>query len=409
MVSAAGLYDTPRRKGLEMRIAINGIGVGGPTLAYWLQKYGYEPVLFEKAPALRTGGYLIDFWGLGYDIADRMGLLPALHERCYLMKQLRMVDAEGRKEATMDVKQMRDMLHGRFMSIARADLAAALFYACEHIPAHFGVHIVGIRQDGDGVITTLSNGRKEWFDLVIGADGLHSGVRELEFGPEVQFEKSLGCYVAAFRIPGYPYRDELVYVSHTVPKRQAARVALRNDETLILLVCRSELFEGDPTKEKQKEALQNAFGDMKWELPEILDGVDKSDDLYFDRVSQIHLPCWSLGRVGLIGDAAACASLLAGEGSGLAMIEAYVLAGELHRANGDFARAFTAYEARLRSFVIEKQKSALRFLNFFAPESALSLKMRNIAVNALSIRFFARRFLARSVQDDLDLPNYRVP
>ena len=194
-----------------------------------------------------------------------------------------------------------------------------------------------------------------------------------------------------------------------MPKRQAARVALRNDETIILLVCRSELFEGDPTKEKQKEALRNAFGNMNWEVPEILDGMDKSDDLYFDRVSQIHLPRWSSGRVGLIGDAAACASLLAGEGSGLAMIEAYVLAGELHRANGDFARAFTAYEARLRSFVIEKQKSALRFLNFFAPESALSLKMRNIAVNALSVRSFARHFLARSIQDDLDLPNYRVP
>jgi 2-polyprenyl-6-methoxyphenol hydroxylase-like FAD-dependent oxidoreductase len=392
-----------------MRIAINGIGVGGPALAYWLKKYGYEPVLFEKAPALRTGGYLIDFWGLGYDIAERMGLLPTLHERCYLMKQLCLVDAQGRKAATTDLRSMRDVLRGRFISISRADLAAALYYACEGIPAYFGVHVAEIHQDGGGVTTTLSDGRKERFDLVIGADGLHSEVRKLEFGPEACIEKSLGCYVATFRIPGYPYRDELVYVSHTMPKRQVARIALRNNETLIMLVCRSELFEGDPTRENQKEALRNAFGDMNWEVPEILDGMEKSDDLYFDHVNQIHLPRWSSGRVALIGDAAACASLLAGEGSGLAMIEAYVLAGELHRANGDFTLAFAAYEARLRPFIIEKQKSALRLLNFFVPGSALSLKMRNIAINALSIRFFARRFLVRSLQDDLDLPHYRIP
>jgi 2-polyprenyl-6-methoxyphenol hydroxylase-like FAD-dependent oxidoreductase len=366
-------------------------------------------VLFEKAPALRTGGYLIDFWGLGYDIAERMGLLPTLHERCYPMKQLRLVDAQGRNAATTDLRSMRDMLHGRFISISRADLAAALFYACEGIPAYFGVHVAEIRQDGSGVTTNLSDGRKERFDLVIGADGLHSEVRKLEFGPEAYIEKSLGCYVAAFRIPGYPYRDELIYVSHTMPKRQVARIALRDNETLIMLVCRSELFEGDPTRENQKEALRNAFGDMNWEVPEILGGMEKSDDLYFDHVNQIHLPRWSSGRVALIGDAAACASLLAGEGSGLAMIEAYVLAGELHRANGDFTRAFAAYDARLRPFITEKQKSALRFLNFFVPGSELSIKMRNIAVNALSIRFFARRFLARSLQDDLDLPHYRIP
>jgi len=389
-----------------MRVAINGIGVAGPTLAYWLRQYGHEPVLFEKAPALRTGGYLIDFWGLGYEIADQMGLLPILHEHCYLMRRLSMVDSKGREEAGLDATQMRNMLQGRFISIARADLSAALFRACADIPAHFGVHITAIEQNKDSVIATLSNGREERFDLVVGADGLHSQVRDLVFGPEAQFEKPLGCYVAALRIPGYPHRDELTYVSHTVPKLQVGRVALRNGETLILLICRAELIGGIPPREQEKKALRRAFGDMRWEVPEILDGMDKADDFYFDRISQIHLPYWSCGRIGLLGDAAACVSLLAGEGTGLAMIEAYVLAGELHRADGDFARAFTAYEARLRSFVTTKQRSALRFLNFFAPETAFALKWRNISVSALSLRFFAKRFLARSIHDDLDLPHY---
>ena len=389
-----------------MRIAINGTGVAGPTLAYWLRRFGHEPILFEKAPALRTGGYVIDFWGLGFEIADRMGLVPALLERCYKMERLSMVDADGHEVAGMDVTPMREQLQGRFISLARADLAAVLFRSCDGIPAHFGVSVVGVEQDGQGVTATLSNGRQERFDLIVGADGLHSQVRELMFGPQARFETPLGCHVAAFRLLDYPRRDELTYVSHTVPKRQVARVALRNDETLVLLICRSELLDGDPPREQQKAALRRAFGDMKWEVPEILDRMDAVDDVYFDRVSQIHLARWSAGRVAVIGDAAACASLLAGEGTGLAMIEAYVLAGELHRAGGDIERALTAFEERLRAFVSAKQKTALRFRGFFAPRSALALKLRNVAVRALSVPFVANQLIGGSLRDDLVLPDY---
>src|SRR6185369_376267 len=120
--------------------------------------------------------------------------------------------------------------------------------------------------------------------------GLHSQVRELTFGPEGNFETPLGCHVAAFRLSGYPRPDHLTYVSHTVPKRHVARVALRNDETLVLLVCRSELLDGDPPRELQKRALRHAFGGLEWEVPDILNRMDGVDDLYFDRVSQIHLP-----------------------------------------------------------------------------------------------------------------------
>jgi 2-polyprenyl-6-methoxyphenol hydroxylase-like FAD-dependent oxidoreductase len=389
-----------------MKVAINGTGVGGPTLAYWLRRTGHEPVLFEKAPALRSGGYLIDFWGLGYEIAERMGLLPALRERCYEVERMHMVDAEGRDEATLDLAPMRELLHGRFISLARVDLSAALLSSCNGIPVHFGVSVAAIEPDDDGVTAVLSDGRRERFDLVVGADGLHSRVRELVFGPEARFERFLGCYVAAFRLRGYPRREELAYVSHTLPGRQVARVALRNDETLVLLVCRAELIGGDPPREGQVEALRRAFRGMRWEVPEILDRMRDVDDIYFDRVSQIHVPRWSSGRVGLLGDAAACPSLLAGEGAGLAMTQAYVLSGELHRAAGDFAKAFAAYEARLRSFVTTRQKGALWFRGFFAPRSHLGLRVRNLIVNALSSPLLARRVIARSLRDDLELPRY---
>ena len=262
-----------------MRIAINGTGIAGPTVAYWLRRFGHKPVLFEKAPALRAGGYVIDFWGLGYQIAERMGILPALMERGYLMERLRMVDADGREVAGMDVAPLRQQVHGRFISIARADLAAALFHACDGIPVHFGVSIVDLRQDGHGLVVTFSDGRTECFDLVIGADGLHSRVRELVFGPDDRFERALGCYVAAFRLTDYPHRDELIYVSHTVPKRQVARVALRNGETLILLICRSELMDGFPPRDLVKAALRRVFGQMRWEVSDILAHMDAVDDL----------------------------------------------------------------------------------------------------------------------------------
>src|ERR1051325_8396666 len=280
--------------GRVMKVAINGIGVAGPTLAYWLQQYGHEPVLFEKAPGLRTGGYLIDFWGLGYEIAERMGVIGDLLERSYRMKRMRMGDADGEKFAGIDVEPLRAQANGRFISLARGDLVSALFGACGGVSAHFGVWIAGLEPEQRGVRVVLSNGRQEMFDVVVGADGVHSLVRELAFGRQTLFETLLGCHVAAFRLPGYPARNELTYVSHTATKRHVARVALRDNETLVLLVCRSELLAEEATKEEatteqQKAALRRAFGGMGWEVPEILDRMDGVDELYFDRASQIHL------------------------------------------------------------------------------------------------------------------------
>ena len=389
-----------------MRIGINGAGVAGPTLAYWLRRYGHQPVLFERAPVPRAGGYLIDFWGLGYRIAERMGVLPALQARGYEMQRLRLVNADGREIAGMDFEPIRQALDGRFISLSRAALAGVLLEACEGIPVHFGVSVTDLKQDQDGVTATLSDGRQERFDLVVGTDGLHSRVRELTFGPEQRFERFLGCHVAAFRTRGYSHRDELVYASHTVPGRQAARVSLRDDETLVLLVCRSELLSESLLGEDRKEALCRAFGRMGWEVPELLERLRATDDLYVDRVSQIRLPHWSSGRIVLAGDAAACPSLLSGEGSGLGMVEAYVLAGELARADGDVTAAFARYEQRLAGFVSRKQKSAIPLRGFFAPAGRMGLAFRNLAVKLMAVPGLGRLLLARSLRDDLELPDY---
>jgi 2-polyprenyl-6-methoxyphenol hydroxylase-like FAD-dependent oxidoreductase len=308
----------------------------------------------------------------------------------------------------MDVASLRALAHGRLTTIARTDLAAALFQACDGVPVHFGVSIVDLRQDPHGVVVTCSDGRSERFDLVVGADGLHSRVRELVFGPDERFEKALGCHVAAFRLTGYPHRDELTYVAHTVPQRQVARVALRNDETLILLIWRSQITDAVPSRDDQKAAIRQVFGQMRWEVPEILARMDTVDDVYFDGVSQIHLERWSQDRVALLGDAAACVSLLAGEGTGLAMVEAYVLAGELSRSGEDVVTALAAYEARLRAFVRDKQRSALWLRGFFAPRTPIALALRNAAVNLMSVPFVGARLASRSLIDRLELPEYEI-
>jgi len=390
-----------------VKIAINGTGVAGPTLAWWLKRYGHDPVLFEKATELRTGGYVIDFWGVGYDVAERMGILPELYKKGYVMESLRMVNRYGRKTAGMNVSGLRAVTNNRYMSIARGDLASIIFHQCKGVPARFGVSLTGIEQHADGVIAQLSDGSEERFDLVVGADGLHSHTRTLCFGPQAKFERPLGYYVAAFHLTGYHSRDDLVYVTHSTPKRQVARISLRDDLTVFLFICRSELVDRQPaTKSEEQAFLRNAFGDMQWEVPGILDRLDEVEDFYFDRVSQIRMDRWSNGRVALLGDAAACVSLLAGEGTGLAMVEAYVLAGELQRAVGDHTLAFRNYETNLRPFLSKKQDSALKFAGFFAPKNRIGLVLRDLATNLCNIPFLANLLVGRALRDDFDLPNY---
>ncbi|MCA9791011.1 MAG: FAD-dependent monooxygenase, partial [Candidatus Eremiobacteraeota bacterium] len=324
-----------------MRIAINGCGVAGPTLAWWLKKYGYEPVLFEKSSQLRTGGYIIDFWGLGFEVAERMGLLPRLEQVGYHVQRLSVVDEQGRERTGLDATIFSSLTDGRYLSLPRGDLAEIVFNACSDVEVRFGTYVTALDQNSERVRVGLSDGSEEQFDLVIGADGLHSRVRQLAFGPQSEFEQDLGYYACAFRLPDYPHRDELVYVSHTIPKRQMARFSLRDGSTLLFLVFHSDLVDRVPTGvDGVKAALRKVFAGMEWEAPEVLRRLDQTRRIYFDRVSQIRMDDWSLGRVALVGDAAACASLLAGEGSGLAMLEAYVLAGELMSAKGDHKTAF---------------------------------------------------------------------
>lgn len=389
-----------------MQVAISGAGVAGAALAHWLHRTGHTATLIEQAPQFRTGGYMIDFWGVGYRVARNMGVETSIRAAGYEIQRLRSVRASGGIEADVSVDVFRRMIGEDFTSLPRGDLAAAIFETVEDtVETVFGDSITALEYDGtDDVHVTFRMNAPRRFDFVVGADGLHSTVRRLAFGPEDLFEHYLGCKVAAFVVDGYRPRDDLVYVTYAVPNRQVARFALRDDRTMFLFVFRADR---DSAGLPPRAELRHHFGDAGWECPVILDALDDVDDLYFDVVSQIRMDRWSDGRAVLIGDAAACISLLGGEGTGLAITEAYVLAGELSRAGNDHRRAFQAYESRLRPLITSKQRNAQKLIGFFATRTRLGLWLRNMALRTMALGPVTRLF-AGSVRDDIELPEYDI-
>jgi 2-polyprenyl-6-methoxyphenol hydroxylase-like FAD-dependent oxidoreductase len=392
-----------------MKVAIVGAGIAGPTLAYWLWQYGHEPTLIEKAPQLRTGGYVVDFWGGGYTVAERMGLTTELHATGYAVHDVRLVDRYSRKVGGFSLDLFRRPVDGRFVTVPRGDLAAMIYRSIDHhVETLFGESVSSITQDDSGVRVTFEHDQSRLFELVIGAGGIHSPVRGLVFGAEAGFETDLGYRVAAFEADGYQPRDELVYLAYNVPGRMLTRFAMRDEKTLFLFVFTADHMSGpDPQSLSEvKTTLHQVFGNAGWECPEILGKLDAASEVYFDRVSQIVMDHWSKGRVALIGDAAAAVSLLAGEGTGLAMVQAYVLAGELSRADGDHREAFRRYERRLRPIVEARQRSARGFASMFAPKTSLGLWTRNRASKLLNIPQLADWVIRREFRDDIALPEY---
>ncbi|OMC39010.1 hypothetical protein A5740_02930 [Mycobacterium sp. GA-1841] len=390
-----------------MRIAINGAGVAGAALAHWLHRIGHSPTLIERAPAFRTGGYMIDFWGIGYRVARAMGIEPVIRNAGYDVQSVRSLGSDGRINAELRVDVFRRMIGDDFTSLPRGELAAAIYRTIEDVvPTVFDDSIAGIDQHGDGVRVTFENRSADNFDLVIGADGLHSTVRRLVFGPEERFEHYLGCKVAACVVDGHrPGATSDAYVTYSVPGRQIGQFTLHGDRTMFLFVFRDQHDDAGLTPKQQ---LHKQFDDAGWESRQILAAVDDVEDLYFDVVSQIRMPRWSQGRVLVIGDAAGCISLLGGEGTGLAITEAYALAGELTRADGDHHLAFDRYESLLRPFIEGKQAGAERMLGFFATRTRFGLWFRDVALRAMNLGRPIAGLFAGTVRDDIALPDYGI-
>jgi 2-polyprenyl-6-methoxyphenol hydroxylase-like FAD-dependent oxidoreductase len=391
------------------KVLIVGTGIAATTLAYWLNRYGFEPTLVERAEQLRTGGYVIDFWGVGYDVAEQMGLLPALNQAALPFEGLRIVDERGKRKSGFGRRAIRSMLGRRYLSILRSDLAQEIYKALGGgVRTIFGDTVTRLQQDDAGVLVEFESGHTGRFDLVVGAGGLHSPVRSLLFGAESSFEKFLGYYVASFSVDDYPHRDPHIFVSYSTPGKQVSRYTLKDGRTAFLFVfaAHDKLSIPHLDAQAQKQVLKHEFAGVGWECPDMLGRLEVGTEFYFDAVSQIRMEKWSRDRSTLVGDACACPSLLAGQGSALAMAGAYILAGELKLAEGDHEIAFARYERSLHPVIESKQHAAQKFARSFVPGTRAGIFLRNQVTRLMGIPLVADLAMGRMFKDSLSLPRY---
>ena len=364
-----------------MNVLISGAGIAGLTLALALLRQGHRPLLLEKTPALRGGGYMIDFYGPGYDVAEAMGLLPALERIHYPIERLAFLDARGKEKFALQYRELRRLFDNRHFNFLRGDLEQLLYDKIKgEAEVRFGTAIGSFDQEGGQVRVRFSDGTTGSFDLLVGADGVHSQVRSLAFGEEERFFRFLGYYTAAFMLEdsGFPSIHRDAFQTLTVPGRQVAVYPVRGGRLATFFLYRSREVIAGYSPEAVHSRLDRVFGDLDWIVSSLLKYGRRSDDLYFDSVAQIEMPRWSEGRVVLIGDACACLSLLAGQGASMAMFGAKVLAEELERARTGVESALVSYEERVRPAVAERQAAGRSMADWFVPNSRLRLAVRDL-------------------------------
>ena len=397
-------------------VLVSGAGIAGPALAHWLTNYGYRVTVVESAPGIRPGGQTVDLRGAGRDVVSRMGLTDELQRRLIDQKGIAWVRADGTRRAEMPVTAFHGNGVVSKLEILRGDLVDALY---EHTRARteyrFGTRITALRQTGRVVEATLSDGTAVTADLVVGADGPHSAVRRLAFGPEEQFVKLLGGYNAWFTAPDTAGLDAW-YLMYQEPGRNASmRPAHEPALCKAGLAFRSGLLSFDRRDpDEQRALLATYFAGAGWHCEALLAAAAEAGDFYFDAFLQVHMPTLSNGRVTLVGDAGYCASPLSGMGTSLALVGAHVLAGELGAAESFDAEqipdALMRYEAVMRPY-IDRCQALPQGIDGYLPKSS-----SDVAVTAQVMKWMQRRpfrgFAERkwfTTADAVDLPDYPLP
>lgn len=354
---------------MKQRVLISGASIAGPAVAFWLSRYGFDVTVVERAPGIRPGGYAVDFRGTAMRVLDRMNLVDEIKRHETRATSITMVDERDKVLA-----RMPDGFTSGELEIRRGDLAEVLYAVTrDDVEYVFGDSIASIECRQNGVDVTFASGRERAFDLVIGADGLHSNVRSVAIGPEEQFVRHMGYYIAVFTVPDF-LRLGTAGKYYVQLGRRVGCFGWNDGSAKASFYFASKKLDCDRKDvESQTRLLRETFADMRWPaVSRMLKMMDDSPDFYFDSLSQVKMDGWSKGRVVLLGDAASCTSPMAGMGTSIAVVGAYILAGELKDANGDYAAAFARYEAAMRGFASEAQKLA-EGVSWFIPATRLKL------------------------------------
>jgi 2-polyprenyl-6-methoxyphenol hydroxylase-like FAD-dependent oxidoreductase len=394
----------------EKAVLISGGGIAGPALAYWLVRAGYRPTIVERAPGPRPGGQTVDLRGAGRTVVERMGLLPTVRTVTVEERGVAYVDTAGKWLGEMSAEAFGGEGMVAEIEVMRGDLAQVLLdTAQEGVEYVYDDAVTAIEQDEDGVTVRFQRSAERRFGLVVGADGLHSGVRALAFGPEERFVRPLGCVMAFFTAPDRYGLDDGWMRMYNAPGTMLAlrpdRVPGRVKALMAFRTPPAGVHRQDPAA--QRALLTRTFAGTGWVADQVLADLAASTDLVVEEIGQTRMDSWSSGRVVLLGDAAWCPSPLAGLGTSTALVGAYVLAGELARAVSDHSRAFAAYEDVMRPYIAQAQELPPGGVNGFVPKTRLAIALRTHMIRLMN-RWPLRNIMAAQFgkADAIELPDY---